>query len=179
MRSTTKTNGVLFLDFDGVLNSSNWYRARTRTPNPTQEEHHLNELDPSAVAQLSRIIRETNCSVVISSTWRRGNSVGYLIRILVKRGLSNAHWGNFIGATPILDGRLPSGIYTAPERGLEIQAWLDDHPEKFEHVVILDDDSDMAHLLPNLIGCNGNEGLTAEKATLAIEILSGRAMVTA
>jgi hypothetical protein len=59
-------------------------------------------------------------------------------------------------------------------RGHEIQAWLDSHPEKFERVVILDDDYDMAHLLPKLVGCNGNEGLTAEKADIAIGILSGR-----
>lgn len=169
---------VLFLDFDGVLNSLGWYRSRTRPSNPTIEEHHLNEIDPSAVAQLDRIIRETECCVVISSTWRRGNSLGYLLRLLVKRGLSKDHWGNFIGLTPVLDGKTESGLYTSPVRGTEIQSWLDSHSEKFEKIAILDDDDDMAHLLPNLIQCDSVYGLTEEIAGAVIDALTQKSIPT-
>lgn len=172
--AATPCSAVLFLDFDGVLNSCEWFQKSRadRQAAPSQEKHEEEMIDPAAVANLNRIIEATGCQVVISSTWRRGRTVGALLRILVKRGLDKKHWDNFIGATPVLDSRMDSGLWRAVERGHEIQAWLDKWPEKFQRIVILDDDGDMAHLMPHLVLTHGATGLDAEKTEDAIRRLN-------
>ena len=49
---------VLFLDVDGVLNSQ-----RLGTPDGMR---------PWCVTQLARIVKESGCKIVVSSTWRAG-----------------------------------------------------------------------------------------------------------
>lgn len=53
---------VLFLDIDGVLVTSNceWNSHRK-----------CHELNPNCVAQLKRVIAETGCTIVVSSSWRK------------------------------------------------------------------------------------------------------------
>lgn len=170
-------SAVLFLDFDGVLNSCEWFqKSRTdRMAAMSQEKHEEEMIDPDAVANLNRIIEATGCQVVISSTWRRGRTMGALLRLLVKRGLDKKHWDNFIGMTPVLDSRMDSGLWRAVERGHEIQAWLDKYPEQFQRIVILDDDGDMAHLMPHLVLTHGAAGLDAEKTEDVIRRLNAPA----
>lgn len=176
MASLPPRNGsaVLFLDFDGVLNSCDWFqKSRTdRMAAMSQEKHEEEMIDPDAVQNLNRIIEATKCQVVISSTWRRGRTMGALLRILVKRGLDKKHWDNFIGMTPVLDSRMDSGLWRAVERGHEIQAWLDKHPEQFQRIVILDDDGDMAHLMPHLVLTHGVAGPDAKKTEDVIRRLN-------
>lgn len=157
------SQSILFLDFDGVLNSANWFQKSRRSGEIIVLENGMDGMvDPDAVANLNRIIEATGCKVVISSTWRRGNTLGSLLRILVRRGLDKRHWDNFIGMTPVLD----------KERGHEIQAWMDKHLEKFGHIVILDDDGDMAHLMPHLVLTHGIVGLDEEKTADTISRLT-------
>jgi hypothetical protein len=167
-------SAVLFLDFDGVLNSCEWFnKSRAdRQAAGSVMEHEREMIDPEAVARLNRIIEATGCSVVISSTWRKSRTVGELLRILVSRGLDGKHWDNFIGKTPVLDSQMDSGLWRAVERGHEIQAWLDKWPEKFQRIVILDDDGDMAHLMPHLVLTHGIPGLDDEKTEDVIRRLS-------
>jgi hypothetical protein len=171
-------SAVLFLDFDGVLNSCNWFQKsrRDNPPDPslTNEEGMI---DPEAVANLNRILEATGCDVVISSTWRRGHTMGELLRLLVKRGMDKAHWDKFVGKTPVLDGKLPSGLFTAVVRGHEIQAWLDENPG-YDRIAILDDDGDMAHLVPRLVLTHGIEGLNTEKVDEAICLLNVQEQVS-
>lgn len=152
---------ILFLDFDGVLNSSEFFeRSRLREIGETDKEHKLSMLDPKAVGLLNKIIEETGCEVVISSTWRLGNKLEFLVNLLVVKGLNKDFRRNFIGVTPRIAGS---------ERGHEIQKWLDENPaEKF---VILDDDGDMAHLMSNLVWCDFLTGLTLELAEETIRRL--------
>lgn len=60
---------------------------------------------------------------------------------------------------------------------MEIQAWMDSHSERCDRFVILDDDDDMAHLIPNLIQCNGGDGLTTDVADAVIETLMQEAFL--
>ena len=75
---------VLFLDIDGVLNSSNWfeymqYCIKNDMYNKVlnfveiNDEHikrKLSMIDDRAIANLNRIVEETGCKVVLSSSWR-------------------------------------------------------------------------------------------------------------
>jgi hypothetical protein len=77
--------------------------------------------------------------------------------------------------TPTLDSAIPgSVIILGKPRGLEIQAWMDDHgiPDRF---VIVDDMSDMEHLLPRLIQTRSTVGLTP---TIADEIIAALSQST-
>jgi len=109
--------------------------------------------DPDLVKILNRIIKETKAEIVLSSTWRQITQYCDIIKNDMKI--------KYIGETPKL----------WEKRGVEIQTWLDENPgvEKF---VILDDDSDMVHLMPHLLQTDGEFGLTNEIADEAIKRLN-------
>lgn len=109
--------------------------------------------DPELVKILNRIIKETDAKIVLSSTWRQ---IDYRCD-----AIKNDMKINYIGKTPKL----------WKKRGVEIQTWLDENPgvEKF---VILDDDSDMVHLMSHLLQTDGEFGLTNEIADEAIKRLN-------
>ena len=58
------------------------------------------------------------------------------------------------------------------QRGLEIDAWLQENPQ-YTRFVILDDGADMAHLDSHLIQTNTETGLTREIADKVLEKLEG------
>ena len=137
---------IIFLDIDGVLNNYDTL---------TDENWNERKWEPNLVEMLKRIIKETGAEIVLSSTWRRIESYCDIIKNDMKI--------NYIGKTPVL----------WKKRGIEIQTWLDENPgvEKF---VILDDDSDMVHLMDHLLQTDGEFGLTEEIADEAIEMLNKR-----
>jgi hypothetical protein len=91
--------------------------------------------------------------------------------------------GNIIGSTLECDDRTPAFEKFLQEnpghidgtrrcRGNEIQAWLDAVPV-VKTFAILDDDSDMGHLLPFLVRTSGQTGLQPEHVEQAIKLLNG------
>lgn len=154
---------VVFLDFDGVLNSHAFMLAKPSS---------IVGLDPVAVGRVNRLLRETDAEVVVSSTWRHGRSLTQLRETLAERGFV----GKMRGTTPHQSFTLSSSgvIETARVRGHEIQAWLDGAPDydlDIESFVILDDDSDMAHLMDRLVKTTFANGLTDADVDRAIEML--------
>ena len=136
---------VVFLDVDGVLITT----ASRSAP------------DPRCVAELNRITDVTGAGIVVSSS-RRGAGVSSIARILRGWGVT----GRIVGVTPDRS-RSRGPLYIASPRGLEIQAWLDAHPE-VTAFVILDDEADMAHLAAHLVQTDYAFGLTRERGDLAI-----------
>lgn len=135
---------VIFLDFDGVLNSHqsfNFWRKNHNTDDwegrlylewkGTLKEYLAQEFDPIALNNVDELVNEfADLKVVVSSTWRLGETVESLQKILAPaKALSAA----VIDVTPRFPGK---------PRGEEIQAWLNEHPEVTNYVII-DDDSDM------------------------------------
>lgn len=134
---------VLFLDVDGVLNSSD----------STNFKNNLYPVDDWMCFLVGRIQLNTDCAIVVSSSWRHDPRGMETIR---------AKFNNVIDKTPYADGC----------RGDEIKAWLDAHPE-VEKYAILDDDSDMLEeQLPNFFKTTFKEGLTEEIAKKVEEHLS-------
>ena len=113
---------IIFLDFDGVLNSAKYLRGR--------EEYGV-VIDPARMVLLKQIADATGAKIVLSTSWREHwsknqtecNGTGVLI---------NNIFSNF--GLQILD-KTPM-LRTAREA--EIKSWLDDHPE-VENFVVLDD----------------------------------------
>jgi hypothetical protein len=140
---------VLFLDVDGVLNRC--------------AESGFG-LDDDKLSLLGRIVDLTQCRLVLSSTWRQSNDQLTRLKIALEDKGMILH-----DVTPTLDSPIPgSVIILGKPRGLEIQAWIDDHgaPDRF---VIVDDMSDMEHLLPHLVRTRSTVGLTP---TIADEIIA-------
>lgn len=128
---------VLFLDVDGVLNCASFIQ---RLPS-NKRDLPQHQLDPRAVAKIEHVRRATGCRIVLSSSWRIGDSLEVIARWLREAGLCTI----VRDATPVL----------SKERGLEIQAWLDAHEDEGPfRVAIIDDDSDMVHLRPYHVKTN-------------------------
>jgi len=139
---------LVFLDFDGVLNS--------KVSSIRFEDPRIFGLEN--VTALNHFLAQTGARIVVSSTWRIGLSIEDLQEILDRSRI----WGEVVGKTPRL----------WKKRGFEIQQWLDENPEwQDASFVILDDDSDMEHLLPRLVKVNNEVGLTVENAEEAIKML--------
>ena len=134
-----RSNGsrALFLDVDGVLTSSRSEIARGIPKDLSPAE--VLKFDQVAVGLVRRLCDVGEVGVVISSARRAAH-----------------HWTEFgralnlptIGQTPAL-GR----------RGVEIQAWLDAHPE-IEQFAILDDlDEMLATQRPHFVRTTYSDGL--------------------
>ncbi len=114
--------------------------------------------EPSLVKILKRIVKETEAKIVLSSAWRILKNNCRIITDDMKIG--------FIDKTP----------QDFKTRGSEIQGWLDNNP-RVDRFVILDDASDMEHLMPHLLQTDGEFGLTDEIADEAIKRLNRLTML--
>lgn len=163
---------VAFLDFDGVLNSEQsaifWHNKRDQAKWESEmytswtgslKEYLAQEFCPIALSNVEELIRRVpDLKIVVSSTWRIGETVESLKNILKPAKLvSDA----VIDVTPRLK-LIP--------RGNEIQAWLDKHPEVTEFVII-DDDSDMLHLKDKLVKTSPLHGFQYGDLLWALRIL--------
>jgi hypothetical protein len=147
---------VVFLDFDGVLNS----RALVeRAPAPLAIG--LDLLDAGAVAHVERFCVAANAEIVVTSTWRLTFDRAALEDLLRAKGLTTARVRDVTPMIPHKRGR-----------GQEIQSWLDAQSSpQVEGIVILDDDPDMLHLMPWLVQTSFDTGLTAAHLDEAMTIV--------
>lgn len=141
---------ILFLDIDGVLNN---YSPYFKYGEAKSKDEYYKEIYPELIEILNRIVKETDCKIVISSSWRIIFSVEEITAMFKIRNFN----GEIIDSTPIL----------WKERGLEIQEWLNNN--KTEKFAIVDDDTDMAHLYSFLFKTEMKDGLTNEIANSIIK----------
>ncbi len=151
---------LVFLDFDGVLNS----RALVeRAPSPLAIGPGL--LDADAVMRVERFCVAAGAEIVVTSTWRLTFDRAALEDMLRAKGLITAR---VRGVTPMIPHKRG--------RGQEIQTWLDeaidaDRAAPLEGIVILDDDPDMLHLMPWLVQTSFDTGVTAAHLDEAMTIV--------
>jgi hypothetical protein len=142
---------VLFLDIDGVLNSTQgveWHRLQRKIKGCIWIDHEF--FCPIAVNNLKLIMRKLpHLKIVISSSWRECHVFDELKKLL--HDYCDIEPSRIIGKTPRLYDE---------QRGTEIQKWLDDNGAEHgvTHFVILDDNDDMVHLKPCLVQTNGDHG---------------------
>ena len=143
---------ILFLDIDGVLNTP------TFIDEVDAKIFSSGQIDPRLIDNLNIIVAQTNCKIVVSSTWRRHNSIQVLQKTLEDRRFK----GSIIDLTPIND--LP--------RHLQIEQWLDTTSLDVKKFVIVDDFYDMPNLTRHFVKTNEKFGLTEEDAFSCIKILN-------
>lgn len=131
---------VLFLDIDGVLNSTKTFYAFNGFPADFKE---IGKFDWAAISLLQRMCKvDPTLRIVLSSSWRLSSTAEEAAKAL---GL------------PIID--VTPGDDTE-KRGVEIQQWLDAHP-KVKIYAILDDNNWMLpHQQGHFVKTNEEDGLT-------------------
>ncbi len=131
----TKTK-IVFLDFDGVMITRRSYRE------PLKRLGQIAQADPECVEQLNRITNATGAHIVVTSTHRHYYSLE-----------ETRVWMKAWGVKGNVTGYTPGHNSSAEPRGMEIQEWLDKSGQEIEveSIVILDDNTDMAHLLDRLV----------------------------
>lgn len=144
---------VLFLDIDGVINSEQsavfWNREGKDNGGLSRRDP---DFCPIACSNLLSIFEDCpDVKIVVSSTWRLGETIESLEELLfTKVGIPR---GTVVGITPAFRG----------DRGLEIADWLKRHPEVTKFAIV-DDDADMAHLMPHLKHTSWRHGLLRQDA---------------
>ena len=143
---------LLFLDFDDVMNTTG-----------SCSLHKSNEVfTPEAVRSLKRIVAETDCRIVISSTWRI-DKWDRLKPVLCANGLDGAA-DRIIGKTKVFDAAENS------TREDEVDAWLFDN-KCHARLAALDDDPFLHELRRWQVLTTAEHGLTGELADRAITLL--------
>lgn len=122
---------IVFLDFDGVLNSAQYWQDRGKLSDDfgwSSPEHEDYQLDKAAITRLNRLTSAPDVMVVVSSMWRMMRSRTDLRNLLARNGFT----GKVLCKTPVLN--MP--------RGLEIREWLRQTARNVSSFVIIDDDND-------------------------------------
>lgn len=161
---------IIFLDIDGVLNSSAYFK--------NNKDKSMNDISDFHLQMLAKIYHTCDAKIVLSSSWRELDDSSdvhvywmwkYLVDSLAKYDME------IIDKTP----------YIHSNRPLEIKTWLDNKEEKEEiRFISLDDDFSKEHYDEYGIGdClvktrffvddEKDGGLQKEHVVAAIKILNG------
>lgn len=132
---------VLFLDIDGVLNRNGY---------------SVGKILPECVEHLNRIVEDTGCKIVLSSSWRQSIYFGIV-------SIDGFSW-------MLRSHNIKENLYSYTQkechtvsRGHQIKNWLLEHPEVESYVVVDDSDESSFEGLC-LVRTGYKEGLTSKNA---------------
>ena len=158
---------IIFLDIDGVL-SPRWWDS------DKQSDNYGRLFDAKAVANLSKIIEETEADIVISSSWKNIGLVE-LQNMWRDRGLP----GKLVDITPdymsdeILLKEDSANVDYLYERGSEIQGWLLLHGDDVGRYVIIDDMDDiLPEQLSHFVQTDPEVGITNDDVKKIVHLLN-------
>lgn len=144
-------------DIDGVVVTGKQCQ-KFRSSSPPFEEDLKARL--SVLIKRAERVFDAPVGIVLSSTWRH-----YMSNL--DRAIQELH---SIGA--LLVGVTNRSTLANERRGDEISEWLQSHIGLgWRRFVILDDDSDMSHLMKHLVKTDTYSGLSMDNVTKALEIL--------
>lgn len=150
---------VIFLDIDGVIETIYWEKDTDGTWSYNVHKYGNEEINnKQAIGWLNELYKKVPYDIVISSTWRYKMSKDQFQELFTRSGFNPDI--KVIDVTPIL----------YQQRGLEIQEWIDNNNFKGKFIII-DDDSDMCHLLPFLVRCDCQLGFTIYDYQKALKLL--------
>ena len=151
---------VIFLDFDGVLNTEQ-YLAQLAIDGKPNKDACGPLFDPRVVANLRKILDATSVGIVISSSWRYLHRLSSLRKMWKERDLPGE----------ILD-MIPCGA-TYISRGEDIECGLDRNGRP-DYVIIDDIDDFFPSQHDRYVETNPIVGITGADAIKAIEILNSK-----
>lgn len=148
------TRALVFLDFDGVLNSYQFFRSKPQTWDMRDERNYF---DPECVARVDDLLHRSDAAIVVSSSWRKGRDLPTLDRLLRRAGLR----GDVVGLLP---QRGPRG------RGDLIAEWV--ARELPRAAVALDDLTDLGPAASIHVATDPEFGLQNPDVERALELLA-------
>ena len=168
---------IIFLDFDGVLNTEKYYCELKSKGLPSNDKYGQ-LFDPESVANLRKIIDATGARIVVSSSWRY-MGLNVLQRMWYDRDLP----GRIVDITPLhlLDDKLRDTDLNQVDvlslcRGNEIKWYFDevlDANSNSRRFVIFDDLKDvLPELQKHFIRIDPIVGITEEDVERAIEVIN-------
>jgi len=181
---------VLFLDIDGVLNSDNFFTSKYHDRLLLSRGEHGVMHDPRACVLLGKIKKATNCKIVMSSSWRnfyfsKRKDAKFLAKPLKKELKKNgiiirdkiAYESDDEYTEKYLkwfesENSEPFKVEKLFDRGLQIECYLNRHPEIKKFVIFDDSDIDLFLFGERFIQINPITGLTEEDVKKAIDLLN-------
>lgn len=164
---------VIFLDFDGVLNSVRnavadgcIINAGKAKKNALLGHKVYSGFDPVAVALVYRFIVQADAYVVVSSAWRKTFSLAALRDMFV----DEFGWD----ASRIID-MTGSNNTSYGIRGHEVQQWIDDNTagiRNFQYIIIDDNSDFLDHQMKYLIKTDPYEGLLYRDYCKALKLFN-------
>jgi hypothetical protein len=154
---------VIFLDYDGVVNTPMWNEDGTRCRYNFPKDNKVNNFQ--AVQWVSEFCQKYGYSIVVSSTWRMDSNYK---ECLVNGGLRAGI--EILGRTEICKDVKDSytGIYVT--RGVEIEQYLEQHPEVDEYLIFDDDDGLWEYQIEHLVLTDGTAGFTMNDFNKAVRL---------
>jgi hypothetical protein len=173
-------NGVLFLDVDGVFNTSRCLLENYCEHDQSllfvkdlcpQIAEFMVPLEKHQITNLKWIMEQFDLHFVISSTWRqRDEYKKFFLTALSTCGIDTSR---YLGDTPCLG--------TDEGRGAEVKQWLEANPHVGKKFVILDDEHEysfkkhglQSHVVKTFLrsGIHHEEGLSKIKAEKVVDLL--------
>ena len=170
-----KHSKIIFLDFDGVLNTE-YHQRLLQSEGKVWHDKHGACFDPKVVKQLQTIVEMTHADIVIASSWK------YLgLEAMQEMWQDRQLPGRVIDITPSvvsdslllsadLEQRSPAALHC---KGAEIASWLhENNMQEVPYVIIDDEYVILESQLPHFILTNPYDGLIEELAMRAIGILN-------
>lgn len=152
-----KIKPVIFLDFDGVVETIYWEQNGDEwSLIGFHDDRKLH--NTQAIGWLNELYKKVPYDIVVSSTWRMGRTVQELQELITRSGFNKEI--KVIGKTDVL----------YQPRGMEIQKWIDDNKFKGKFIII-DDDSDMCGLINVLVRTDCQLGFTLYDYQKALNLL--------
>ena len=143
---------VLFLDYDGVVNTPMWNKEGTKCRFNYPSDGYVNNFQ--AVQWVSEFCNVYDYSIVVTSTWRMDSNWK---ECLVRGGLRKTV--NIIGSTP---------FDAEHNRGNEIKEFLKNHTE-VDNFIILDDER-VEGFSSHLVQCKWSCGFSEEDYLKAVKL---------
>lgn len=138
---------VLFLDYDGVVNTPMWDESGRHCRFNFPEDNKVNNFQ--SVQWVSEFCEKHSYDIVVTSTWRLDkNYVDCLVNGGLREGVK------VIGKTPSLPNLT---------RCDEITEYLNTHREVEKFIILDDDPIEMGTLEPHWIQCDANRGFGLEE----------------
>lgn len=167
---------IIFLDFDGVLNTEHNQNMLLYKGKAWKDKHGA-FFDLKAVAELNRIVEETKADIVIESSWK------YLGLEAMRQMWRDRNMpGNVIDVTPssasnnwLLNANLDEMDPAHTQwKGVEIASWIAENLHDEDRYVIIDDEYVILDSqLPHFILTNPYDGIIPELTDRAIKLLNG------
>lgn len=162
-------NKILFLDFDGVLNTQRW---REHEGKNAIIDRFGYSFDPESVANLAKIVHHPDVGVVISSSWKC-LGLEEMKSLWEERKMP----GELVDITPsenrrdIICQATPEEIRWLTSKGHEISLWLSLHDNITRYAIVDDEAIMLPEQQSHFVRISPIVGVTNEDVTKIMRIL--------